>query len=61
MSGEVWKAVEASTGKIGMGKAERERGKRRSRKKERRKGEEKTEKRKDCGSKESSRGMGNMR
>jgi len=57
----MWKTVEASGGKIGMGKTERRGSKRRSREEERRKGlEKKTEKGEDGGSKEDSRGVGNL-
>jgi len=56
----MWKAVEASIGKVGMGEAKGRREKGRSRKKVRGKGEEETEKGKDDGSEESSRRMGNM-
>jgi len=38
VSGEVWQAVEASTGKIGIGEAKGRRSKERSREKEEREG-----------------------
>jgi len=51
MSRRMWKVVEASSGKVGMGKAEGGRSKGRSRKEMRRKRKEKeTEKRKNNGS-----------
>jgi len=57
----MWKTVEASVGKIGMGETERRESERRSREEERRKGqEEETEKGEDGGSKEDSRGVGNL-
>ena len=57
----VWKAVETSAGKIGMGKAERRGSKGRSRKEEGRKGqEEEIEKGEDNGSKESGKEMEDM-
>jgi len=60
--GEMWKVVEASTGKVGMGEAKGRREKGRSWKKEGRKGKkEDKEKGEDDGSEESNRGMGNMR
>ena len=53
--------MEASTGKVGMGKTEGRRSKRRGGEKERREGkEEETEKGKNSGSKKSSGGMGDM-
>jgi len=59
--GGMWKAVEDSTGKVGMGEAKERREKGRSWKKEGRKEkEEDKEKGKDDGSKESSRGMGDI-
>ena len=61
MSREVWQAVEASTGKIGIGEAERRRSKERSWKEEGRKGEEgENKKGKGDGDKESGRRMGDM-
>ena len=61
MSRGVWKAVETSAEKIGMGKAERRGSKGRSQEEERRKGqEEETEKGEDDGSKESGRRMGDI-
>ena len=54
MSRGIWKAVETSTGKVGVREAKGRRGKGRKRK-----GEE-TKKGKDNGSKESSGEMGNM-
>ena len=57
----MWKAVEASTREVRMGKTEGERSERRSRKKTRRKEkEEEAEKRKDYRSEESSKGVGNI-
>ena len=57
----VWETVEASTREIRVRKTERRRSKRRSRKEERGKGkEEEIEKRKNSGSKESSRRVGDM-
>jgi len=59
--GGMWKAVEASSRKVRMGKIEGRRSERRSRKEMRGKGKEKeAEKRKDSGSEENSRGVGNM-
>ena len=56
----MWKTVEASTRKIGVGKAEG-RSKRRSWEEERRKREDKkAEKGKDSGSKKGCRRIGNM-
>ena len=61
VSGRVWKAVETSTGKIGVEEAERRRSKGRSRQKKRRKGEkEKAEERENNGNKKDSRRVGNM-
>ena len=61
VSGGMWKAVETSTGKVGIGETKGRRGKRRGRKKEgRKRKEEETKKREDDGSKESGRGMGNI-
>ena len=40
MSGGMWKAVETSTGEVGIGEAERRRSKKGSREKEREKGKE---------------------
>ena len=61
MSGGMWKAVETSIRKIGMGEAEGRRSKGGSRQKERGKEEEEeTEKGRSSGSKESSRGVGDM-
>jgi len=58
----VWKVVETGAGEVGMGEAERRGGKGGSREKKGGKGEEKeTEKGRSSGSKESSRGVGNMR
>ena len=55
------KAVETSSGEIGMGKAEGEGSKRRSREETRRERQEKeTEKREDDGSKESGGRMGDL-
>ena len=59
----VWKTVEASTRKVGMGETEGRRNKGESRKKKRGKRkekEEKTEKGENGRSKESSRGVGDM-
>ena len=57
----MWKAVEASSGEVGMGKTNGGKSKRKSRKKTRRKEkEEEVEKRKDSGSEENSRGVENM-
>jgi len=59
--GRMWKAVEASSGEVGMEKTEGGRSERESRKKTRGKEKkEEVEKRKDSGSKENSRGVGNM-
>jgi len=61
ISRRVWKAVEARSGKIRMGKTEEGGSKRRSRKKMGGKGKNaKAEERKDDGSKENSRGMENL-
>ena len=61
MSGGMWKAVEASAGKIGVGEVEGRRGKGGSRKKKRRKGEKKeTKEGESSGSKENRRRVGNM-
>jgi len=51
MSKRIWKTVQASAGKIGMGEIEKKRSKRRKRQ------EEETEKGEDDGSKEGGRGM----
>ena len=60
MSGRVWQTVEASTRKIGVGETER-RGSKGSREEKVRKGqEEETEKGEDDGSKEDSKGMGDI-
>ena len=57
----MWKTVEASSREVGIGKTKGGRSERRSKKKIRGKGKgEKAEKRKDSGSKENSRGVGNM-
>ena len=57
----MWKAVEASTREVRMGETKERRGKRRKEEKKRGKEEEEeTEKGKNSGSKESSRGMGNI-
>ena len=57
----MWKAVEASSGEVGMEKIKGGKSERRSKKKTRRKGkEEEVEKRKDSGSEENSRGVENM-
>jgi len=57
----MWKAVETSARKIGVGKAKGRRSERRSWKKEGREGQkEETEKREDDGGKEGDRGMRNM-
>jgi len=59
--GGMWKTVEVSSGEVGIGKTKEERNERGSRKKMRGKGKrEEAEKRKDSGSKENSRGVGNM-
>jgi len=61
VSGRMWKTVEASAGKIRIGETKRRGSERRSRKEEGRKGqEEETEKGEDGGSKEDSRGVGNL-
>ena len=63
MSRRMWKTVEANAEKVRMGEAEAEGSKRRSGKKMRRKEKEKeteTEERKDSGSKENSREVGNL-
>ena len=61
VSRRMWKAVETSSGEIGMGKAEGERRKGRSREETRRERQEKkTEKREDNGSEESSRRIGDL-
>ena len=61
MSGRVWKTVEARTGKVRMEKTEEGRSERESREKIGRKGKgEEVEERKEGGSKETSRGMGNL-
>ena len=61
MSGRVWEVVEASAREVGMGETKGRRGKRGSREKKGEKGEkEETEKGENGGSKESSRGMGNI-
>ena len=58
----MWKTVEASSWEVRMGKTEKGRSERGSRKKTRGKGKrEEAEKRKDSGSKENSRGVGNIR
>jgi len=60
MSERVWQIVKASTRKIGVGETER-RGSKESREEKVRKGqEEKTEKGEDDGSKEDSKGMGDI-
>ena len=57
----MWKTVEASSREVRIEKTKGERSERRSKKKMREKGKaEKAEKRKDSGSKENSRGVGNM-
>ena len=57
----MWKAVETSAGKIGVGEAERRRSKGISRQKKRRKGEkEKAEERENNGNKKNSRRVRNM-
>jgi len=57
----MWKAVETSTGEVRMGETKERGSQGRSREKERGEGkEEETEERKDSGSKESSRGVGDM-
>ena len=61
MSREVWKIVETDTGKIRVAEIEGGRDKEGSRKETRRKrGKEETKEGKNNGSKESSKGMGNM-
>ena len=63
VSGRVWKTVEASTREVGMVETEGRRSKGGSRKKEREKREgkqEETKKGENGGSKESSRGVGDM-
>jgi len=61
MSRRVWKVVEARTEKVRMGKIEGGRSERRSRKKTGGKEKkEKVEERKDSGSKENSREVGNL-
>ena len=61
MFGRMWKAVETSSGEIGMGKAEEEGSKERSREETRGKRQEKeTEKREDDRSKESGGRMGDL-
>jgi len=61
VSGGVWKAVETSTGKVGMEEVKGRREKGRSWKKEGRKGEEEDKKKgEDDGNEESSRRMGDM-
>ena len=62
MSRRVWEVVEARTRKVRMGKTEGERSKRGSRKKMGGKEkEEEVEERKDSGSKENSKGVGNLK
>ena len=57
----MWEAVETGAREVGMGEAEVRRSKGGSRKKERGKGEEEeTENGRSSGSKEGSRGVGNM-
>ena len=57
----MWEAMETGAGEIGIGEEKGRRNKRGSRKKEGGKGkEEETEKRKNHGSKESSRRVGDM-
>ena len=61
MSRRVWKAVEASAREVRMGETKGRRDKGRKGEKKRGKGEEKKiEKGKNSGSKEGSRGIGNM-
>ena len=61
VSKRIWKAVKTSTKEVRMGKTEKRGSKRRSKKKMRRERQEKEiEKRKDHGSKESSRKVGNL-
>ena len=61
VSRRMWKAVEASTREVRMGETKGTRGKGREGEKKRGKEEEEEiEKGKNSGSKESSRGMGNM-
>ena len=62
MPRRVWKAVEAKSGKIGIGKTEGEGSERGSRKEtERKEKDTEVEERKDNGSNENSRGVGNLR
>ena len=57
----MWEAVETSAGEVGMGEIEGRGSKRRNREEKGREGEEEeTEKRRSSGSKEGSRGVGNM-
>ena len=61
MSRRVWETMETRIGKVGMGKTKAGRSKRRSRKRMGGKGKkEEAEERKDGGSKENSRGVGNL-
>ena len=60
MSRRICEAVETSSGKIGIGKAEGGRSKGRSRRETREKEKEKVEERKNSRDQESSRGVGDL-